>query len=224
MNSYLDELYAHQEWADAEHWRAMEGHPAALADKAIRERLLHIHLVQHGFLWVTSPQRPEFAFKKLEDFPSMAELKVYARQGLNELGELLKQTDQGRMEEIIESAMVQAAREDQRASGSHAGGDAQSLSSRAERDAIAGIGGCASDDGFHRVAEGRATGGAVELMIFRRDVARNVSARQRLICGWTEDVASYVSTRLDYSETLCSSFCARSTRSTEYGARRLGSW
>jgi hypothetical protein len=28
-----------------------------------------------------------------------------------------------------------------------------------------------------------------------------------------------------YSETLCSSLpCARSTRSTEYGARRLGSW
>jgi hypothetical protein len=27
-----------------------------------------------------------------------------------------------------------------------------------------------------------------------------------------------------YSETLCSSFCERRTRSTEYGARRLGSW
>ncbi len=49
MTSYLDELYAHQEWADAEHWRAFEAHPAALDDKAIRERLLHIHLVQHAF-------------------------------------------------------------------------------------------------------------------------------------------------------------------------------
>jgi len=102
MNSYLDELYAHQEWADAEHWRAIEAHPAALADKAIRERLLHIHLVQHGFLWVTSPVRPEFAFRTLEDFPSMAELKAYARQGLNELGELLKKADPSRMEEIID--------------------------------------------------------------------------------------------------------------------------
>jgi hypothetical protein len=94
VSSHLDELYAHQEWADAEHWRAIEAHPPALADKAIRERLLHIHLVQHGFLWVTSPHRPEFAFKKVEDFPSMTELKTYARQGLNELGELLKKTDQ----------------------------------------------------------------------------------------------------------------------------------
>ena len=80
MNSYLDELYAHQEWADAEHWRAFEAHPAALADKAIRERLLHIHLVQHAFLWVTGPRTSEFAFKKLEDFPTMADLKQYARQ------------------------------------------------------------------------------------------------------------------------------------------------
>jgi uncharacterized damage-inducible protein DinB len=102
VSSYLDELYEHQEWADAEHWRAIEAHPAALADKAIRERLFHIHLVQHGFLWVTDPQRAEFAFKKPEDFPSMADLKSYARQGLDELNERLRTTDQGRMEEIIE--------------------------------------------------------------------------------------------------------------------------
>jgi len=102
MDSHLDELYAHQEWADAVHWRAFESHPAALEDKAICERLLHIHLVQHGFLWVTSPQRSEFAFKKLEDFPSMADLKAYARQGLDDITELLKKTDQKRMEEVIE--------------------------------------------------------------------------------------------------------------------------
>jgi hypothetical protein len=57
MNSHLHELYGHQEWADAEHWRAFEAYPAALEDRAIRERLHHIHLVQHGFLWVASPQR-----------------------------------------------------------------------------------------------------------------------------------------------------------------------
>jgi len=102
VNSYLDELYAHQEWADAEHWRAFEAHPAALADKAIRERLLHIHLVQHAFLWVTGPEKAEFGFKKLEDFPSMADLKKYAQQGLKDMNELLKRTEQARMEEVIE--------------------------------------------------------------------------------------------------------------------------
>lgn len=100
--TYLEELFAHQEWADAEHWRAFEAHPPALADKAIRERLMHIHLVQHGFLWVATPQRAEFSFKKLEDFPSTADLKKYAQQGLAELNTLLLTTDQKRLEELIE--------------------------------------------------------------------------------------------------------------------------
>lgn len=102
MCSYLDELYAHQEWADAEHWRALEAYPAALDDKAIRERLFHIHLVQHGFLWVTSPQRGDFAFKKLEDFPAMSDLKEYAQHGLEEMRALLQNSDQARLEEVIE--------------------------------------------------------------------------------------------------------------------------
>jgi len=102
MSSYLDELYAHQEWADAEHWRAFEGHPAALTDKALSERLLHIHMVQHAYLWIMGPRTSEFAFKKPEDFPSMADLKKYAQRGLEEVGEFLKKTDQNRLEEFIE--------------------------------------------------------------------------------------------------------------------------
>jgi len=100
--TYLDELYAHQEWADAEHWRAFETYPAALADQAIRERLLHIHLVQHAFLWVTGARISEFAFKKLEDFPGMAELKGYGRRGHEELQALLKSAREEQMGEMIE--------------------------------------------------------------------------------------------------------------------------
>jgi uncharacterized damage-inducible protein DinB len=100
--SCLDELYPHQEWADAEYWRAFEAYPAALGDKAIRERLHHIHLVQHGLLWATSPQRGGFAFKKPEDFPNVADLKNYGRQGLAEMNALLQKTDANRMEEVIE--------------------------------------------------------------------------------------------------------------------------
>ncbi len=138
MNSYLDELYAHQEWADAEHWRAIEAHPAALADKAIRERLLHIHLVQHGFLWVTAPQRTEFIFKKLEDFPSIANLKMYARQGLEEMRERLWNTDQVRMEEVIEVPWFNA-----------------------------GVGRRSAHDGLHCVVARRTTGGSVVNRLLR---------------------------------------------------------
>ena len=102
MNSYLDELYAHQEWADAEHWRAFEQHPAAFGDKAIRERLVHIHLVQHGFLWVTGPRTAKFAIKKAEDFSDIAELKRYARESHDGLGRMVKSANAEWLEEIIE--------------------------------------------------------------------------------------------------------------------------
>jgi len=103
VSSYLDELFAHQEWADAEHWRAFETHPAALADKAIRERLLHIHQVQYAFLWITGPRTTEFALKKLEDFPSMAEMKQYARRYHAAADESLKGFDQVKLEELVEA-------------------------------------------------------------------------------------------------------------------------
>ncbi|MGC2329600.1 MAG: DinB family protein, partial [Candidatus Sulfotelmatobacter sp.] len=102
MDSSLNELYAHQAWADAEHWRAFEAHPAALADRAIRERLLHIHLVQHGFLWVVGPRTSPFAFKKLEDFPGAADFKGYAQHYHGEMDQLLRSITPARLEEVIE--------------------------------------------------------------------------------------------------------------------------
>jgi uncharacterized damage-inducible protein DinB len=103
VSFYLDELYTHQEWADAEHWRAFEAHPAALADKAICERLLHIHQVQYAFLWITDPKTSGFAFKKLEDFASMTELKKYAVQYHAAVGGLLKGLDSDKLEEIVDA-------------------------------------------------------------------------------------------------------------------------
>jgi len=102
MSSYLDELYAHQEWADAEHWRAFEAHPPALEDKAIRERLHHIHLVQHAFLWITGQRSEPFANRKLDDFPSISDLKKYAQEGLWHLNEFVKSLDPTHAEQIIE--------------------------------------------------------------------------------------------------------------------------
>jgi uncharacterized damage-inducible protein DinB len=102
LNSYLDELYAHQEWADAEHWRAFEAHPAALEDKAIRERLLHIHQVQYAYVWMVGTRAAQFAFKQIEDFPSMADLKKYAQQGHAEMIAIIQATQEGRLDEIVE--------------------------------------------------------------------------------------------------------------------------
>jgi len=100
VDSYLFDLYGHQEWADAEHWRAFESHPAALEDKAIRERLVHIHMVQHGFLWLLGSGNTPFEVKKIEDFASVADLKKYGREGLAEMNALVKSLDPQRVEMI----------------------------------------------------------------------------------------------------------------------------
>ena len=97
------ESYISEEWADAEHWRAFEAYPAALDDKTICERLLHIHQVQYAFLWITGPKTSGFAFKKLEDFASMADLKKYAQQYHAAVGELLGGLDAARLEEMVEA-------------------------------------------------------------------------------------------------------------------------
>lgn len=102
MPAYLDELCAHQEWADAAHWRALEAHPSALADRAIRERLHHIHLVQSAFLWVVGPRTAQILITKAEDYPDMADLKAFARKNHLELAAMLRGIDDGRLAEMID--------------------------------------------------------------------------------------------------------------------------
>lgn len=107
MNSYLAELYAHQTWADAEHWRAFESHSAALTDKALYDRLYHIHLVQHSFLWITGPRTSQFEYKKIEDLSEPVLLKKYAQQGLTDLAERVRTTTPDALDEVIEIAWFQ---------------------------------------------------------------------------------------------------------------------
>jgi uncharacterized damage-inducible protein DinB len=102
MPSYLDELYAHQEWADAEHWRSFEAHGSALADRSIRERLFHIHLVQAAYLWVMGPRTNQFAMTTIEDNPDMADLKAFARKGHGEFAALLRGIVEARLQEEVE--------------------------------------------------------------------------------------------------------------------------
>lgn len=102
VDSILSELYAHQEWADAEHWRAIEATPVAIDDKAIRDRLLHIHLVQHGFLWVTARRTEEFVIRKAEDFPDIIDLKIYAQRGLTDLKHAVEAFSPAQIEAVIE--------------------------------------------------------------------------------------------------------------------------
>jgi len=101
MNALLRDLYGHQEWADAEHWRAVEAHPPALADQAIRDRLHHIHLVQHVFLWAAGDRREPPQITTSADFPDPDALKEYGRSGHRALVDLLAATPPERFAEVI---------------------------------------------------------------------------------------------------------------------------
>jgi uncharacterized damage-inducible protein DinB len=79
MNPLLQDLYGHQEWADAAHWRAIEACAAAREDSAIRLLLLHIHVVQQYFMFACGDGGGQPDNPAPEDFPTFDALKGYAR-------------------------------------------------------------------------------------------------------------------------------------------------
>src|SRR2546425_2168194 len=80
MDALLRDLYGHQAWADAVHWRAIQAHEPAREDSAIRNRLHHLHQVQRAFMWIVGDRATEFAFSKPEDFKTLGDLKLFARE------------------------------------------------------------------------------------------------------------------------------------------------
>ena len=102
MNPLLRDFYGHQAWADAEHWRAIEAHPPAARDAAIKNRLHHIHLVQHGFLWAVGDRKTAFSFTNAGDFASLPDLRRYAREYHDEVDRFLENVTNSRLAERID--------------------------------------------------------------------------------------------------------------------------
>ena len=94
MDSLLLDLCKHQAWADAEHWRAIDAHPAAREDPAIRTRLHHLHLVQRSFTWAVGDRSSGFTLMKSrpQDFASLDELKTFAREAHSDLDRFIANT------------------------------------------------------------------------------------------------------------------------------------
>ena len=96
MLQLLHDLYRHMEWADAEAWRAVLATPAAETDAALREKLLHIHSVQRGFLTVWSGNKPKW--RELDSFADNRELMEWGRAYYSELYPFLEQLDESRLD------------------------------------------------------------------------------------------------------------------------------
>jgi uncharacterized damage-inducible protein DinB len=78
MIEAVRDLFRYDSWADAEHWRSIEAHPAAQEDRQIREKLHHIHQVQRGYIKILKGEPIDLA-KKQEPFPSLHDLQSSVR-------------------------------------------------------------------------------------------------------------------------------------------------
>lgn len=100
MREILQDLLAHGAWADAEHWRALDVQPGALADRAACERLHHIHLVQRAFLSLAKGEAPRIT--SLTDYPTMAALKDAVVSTHQQLASVLAEITPARLAEVIQ--------------------------------------------------------------------------------------------------------------------------
>jgi uncharacterized damage-inducible protein DinB len=64
MIDLFENLFRHEAWADAMHWKALQATPGALESPGVRDRLQHIHMVGRGFVGVlcgASERPPEIS-------------------------------------------------------------------------------------------------------------------------------------------------------------------
>jgi uncharacterized damage-inducible protein DinB len=101
MNSLLQDMYGHQEWADAEHWRAIGALEAARDHLRLRERLHHIHQVQRMFVWAIGDRATQPSPSKPADFAAFDDLKEYARGSHDQVRQLLSGMTDARLAETI---------------------------------------------------------------------------------------------------------------------------
>lgn len=96
----LRELYRHMEWADAVVWDAVP-RDAGAPDMVLRERLVHIHVVQRSFLyaWTDGPVRE--AFKSGADFPTLAAVRDWAQSYYPEVQAFLEALTDDRLVQPI---------------------------------------------------------------------------------------------------------------------------
>ena len=101
MNQLLTEMYAHQEWADAEHWLAMSAMPAARDFQPLRQRLHHIHQVQRMFVWAIGDRSVRPKGTTPGDFATFDDLKTYARGAHDQIRQMLPGLSDSRLAETI---------------------------------------------------------------------------------------------------------------------------
>jgi uncharacterized damage-inducible protein DinB len=100
----FDDLYAHMEWADARVWDAVTASLGTGMDDCLRDRLLHLHVVQQAFLhvWTSQP----VVFPAATEFPSFTALEPWVRAYYPEVRAFLATLDDSRLAEPLHMPWV----------------------------------------------------------------------------------------------------------------------
>ena len=96
----IEELYQHMEWADATVWRAIVATPEAESDQKVRDRMLHIHGVQHAYIFVWRGAEP--VIPGSAHFPTLQSILDWARDYYRIVKGYLAELDESTLDKPFE--------------------------------------------------------------------------------------------------------------------------
>ncbi len=100
-HTLLHELFGHQAWADAEHWRVIDGFGPAREDHALRTRLHHLHQVQRTFMWAVGDRLEPFTVTSPDSLATIDDLRAFARGSHAEMDRVLSQMTGDRLSDRV---------------------------------------------------------------------------------------------------------------------------
>jgi uncharacterized damage-inducible protein DinB len=103
MLELMRDLFGHQEWADAEMWRAVEAQPGALDDEHIGKRFRHFHATQHTYLSIVRGEQADIPslIRRYGDSVSMKQVKEHAVETHGEWARFLSELTESRLQEKL---------------------------------------------------------------------------------------------------------------------------
>jgi uncharacterized damage-inducible protein DinB len=103
MIELIRDLFGHQEWADAELWRAIEAQPGAMDDEHVGKRFRHFHSTQYAYLFLARGEQVDLRnlTKRYGDSVPVKEVKEHAIETHREWVRFLHQLSVSRLEEKL---------------------------------------------------------------------------------------------------------------------------
>ena len=105
----IEALYQHMEWADATVWRAIVATAGAENDQIVRDRMLHIHTVQHAFLSVWRGVEP--VIPGPSHFADLQAIRAWGRDYYRMVKDALREIDQSKLDRPLEIPWAKYAEE-----------------------------------------------------------------------------------------------------------------